>query len=331
MALLLDELLSSPAPGRKLGRGERAKLTQLLLDLLAAVLEEDADDDVLEALHDKYSDVSREEIRQAEVDMAHTMLQDVFGLDIDDDHNASSPEELLEHAHRKMQDRAQHEERLAQEREDARAAKRSKSSAAKAEAAQAKREQAAKEVSQSLREVYRKLASALHPDRETDPDARQRKTSMMQRVNQAYDANDLLTLLGLQLEIEQIDVAHLASVPPQRLAHYNQILKEQLSELEAELAHCVLPFLHSMGMGWGASLSPATVDQALSADIAELRAAKRQIEQDLVAFRDPRKLREALKHYELEPDFDEVDDLPELMDVLQAFAPVVGGKKRRRG
>jgi hypothetical protein len=333
MTLLLDELLSSPPPGRSLGRVQRAKLRQLLMNLLAGLLEE-GDDEALEALHDKYSDVSHEEIRQSEVDMAHTLLKDVFGLEIDDDHNASSPEELLQHAQRKMQDRAQHEARLAQERQDARAAKRSKAGTAKAEAAQAKREQAANEVSQSLREVYRKLASALHPDRETDTDARQRKTLMMQRVNQAYDANDLLTLLGLQLEIEQIDAAHLASVPPQRLAHYNQILREQLSELEAELAHCTLPFRHSMGMAWGVALTPAMVDQALSADIAGLQAAKREIEEDLVAFRDPRKLRDMLKHYRLEPDFDDfddVDELPEFMDVLQALVPPPHSKKRRRG
>ena len=44
----------------------------------------------------------------------------------------------------------------------------------------------ADETSLSIREVYRKLVSALHPDREPDPQERARKTALMQRVNQAY-------------------------------------------------------------------------------------------------------------------------------------------------
>jgi curved DNA-binding protein CbpA len=42
-----------------------------------------------------------------------------------------------------------------------------------------------------VREVFRKLASELHPDRETDPAEHARKTELMQRVNQAYKAGDL--------------------------------------------------------------------------------------------------------------------------------------------
>ena len=57
------------------------------------------------------------------------------------------------------------------------------------------RGQAALEASQSVRDVYRKLVSALHPDREADGAERERKTALMQRANQAYERNDLLELL----------------------------------------------------------------------------------------------------------------------------------------
>lgn len=326
MASLLDTLLSQPVPGRRLGRVERAKLRQLLLNLVTTLLEEGPDED-LEALHDKHAEVPHAEVRQSELALAQTMLEDVFGLEVGDDHGASSPEELLQHAQRKMQERAEAE---AQERQDARAAKRSGASSAKAEAAQAKREQAAQEVSQSLREVYRKLASALHPDRETDADARVRKTALMQRVNQAYAANDLLSLLGLQLEIEQIDAAHLASVSPQRLAHFNQILREQLAELEDELAHCTLPFRQALGPGVrSAAVTPAVVDQCLNADLARLRMAIRELQQDMVAFADPVKLRDSLKHYPLEQD-DELDDLAALMSAFGAPAPSRRRAPRRK-
>jgi hypothetical protein len=329
MVDLIDELLSQPAPGQRLGRVQRAKLRHLLLNLVAGLLDDGADE-ALEALHDKYGEISHAQIRQSELDLAHALLGDIVGLEVGDDHGASSAEELLRHAQRKMQERAAEQARLAQERQDAGPAKRSEASAAKAEAAQAKREQAAREVGQSVRDVYRKLASALHPDRELDAPARQRKTLQMQRVNQAYEANDLLTLLSLQLEIEQIDAALLSSVPPQRLAHYNHVLREQVAELDDELQHCVGSFRHGMVRGWGSAMTPASVDQQLSADIAELRAAVRELQEDLVAFRDSSRLREALAHRALEADADDpfgLGSLPELQDVFEAPAP--RGKKHR--
>jgi hypothetical protein len=330
MALLIDELLGPAAPGRRLGRVQRAKLRQLLLNLLTGMLE-DGDDEVLEALYDKHGDVSHAQARQSEMELTQAMLENVLGVEVGDDHGASSAEELLAHAQRKMMEEVQTQARLAQARHEARAAKHSASTRAKAEAAQARRDQAVQEVSQSLREVYRKLASALHPDREPDADARQRKTQLMQRVNQAYAANDLLTLLGLQLEIEQIDAAHLASVSPQRLAHFNQILREQLGELESEVEHCILPFRQMVGRGARSSaMTPAIVDQHLSADLAALRAALRDLQEDLITFRDPAGLRDSLKHYPLEQDEDP-GDMDGLLSMFEAPFQTRGRAPRRRG
>ena len=331
MADLIDELLCQPSQGRGLTRVQRAKLEQLLMNLVVGLLEDGGDDDAaLEALHDKYSDVSRKGARQSERDLTEAMLQEVFGIEVGDEHDAASADDLLLHAEKVMQERMAQEARLEEERTHERAGGRTKAGGTKAGLAQARRDQAAKEVSQSLREVYRKLASALHPDREPDDDARHRKTLLMQRVNQAYAANDLLTLLSLQLETEQIDAEHLSSVSPQRLAHYNEILREQLAGLNAEIESCILPFRHLIG--WRRAVMPTVVEQQLSVEVAELRAQIRQIEDHLVEFRDPIVLRDRLKHYVLEPespDPGEFDDLGELMDVFEILAPVHRGRKRR--
>lgn len=325
MVLLMDALLSEPPRGLRIGRMQRDKLRQILMTLINGLLEA-GEDTALEALHDKYSEVSREDIRQSQLAMTQDMLQDVFGLDVGDDHDAADAEELLQHAQRKLEERAaaQLQDERPKNQSGARATKRSQANAAKAEAAQAKRDQAAKEVSQSLREVYRKLVSALHPDREPDSEVKQRKTLMMQRVNQAYDANDLLTLLGLQLEIEQIDADHLSNVSPERLTHYNQILREQLADLEAELEHCTYPFRCTTDQ-WGNALTPELVDHSLNTEIAELKSAHRRLQHDLVAFRDPKVLLDSLKYYQLEQDDDDIDDpgeLLELMEMMQSLNAV---------
>jgi hypothetical protein len=70
-------------------------------------------------------------------------------------------------------------------------------------------------------------------------------------LNQAYAANDLLTLLELQLQIEQIDAGHIAAANAQRLKHYNQVLKEQLDELRAEIEHVEMGFRLENGLAPG--------------------------------------------------------------------------------
>ena len=332
MVLLIDELLTQPASGRRFGKVQRTKLRQLLMNLLDGLMLGDADAE-LEAVYARHGGTTREQAQQSDMAMNQAMLEEMLGVEIGDDHGATSPEELLAHAHAKLRERADAQERFAEEQQAARAPSRSKASATKAEAAQAKRDLADQEVSHSIREVYRKLASALHPDREPDAAERERKTRLMQRVNDAYAAKDLLTLLGLQLEIEQIDAEHLATVSPKRLAHFTQVLRDQLAELESELAHCVMPF--DLGAGWGRAITPALVDQQLSTEIAGLRATIEQLRGDLVAFRDPVKLREGLKYYPLESDTDDDDLLDDdLMAMLESFAtqmaPPRGKPKGRR-
>lgn len=327
MVLLIDELLTGPAPGRRLGRVQRTKLRDLLFTLADNLLE-DGRDAALEAVLAKYRAPAGPQDQELESELLRAVLNDTLGMDIGADHGASSPEELLRHAQRKMRERAEAEDRRAQERQ--RGAGGSRARGPHAEAAQAKRQQAAREVSQSLREVFRKLVSALHPDREPDAEARHRKTLLMQQVNQAYEADDLLTLLSLQLEIEQIDAAHLSSLSAQRLAHYNQILGEQLAELESELQRFVEPFQRSLGGSWRPSLTTTDIDRQLSADIAQLRAALRELQQDLVGFRDPDRLRESLKRYQLQETFQDPDELADLIGLTEILRPPRRRRKSRR-
>jgi len=94
----------------------------------------------------------------------------------------------------------------------------------------------------------------------------------MQRVNQAYGANDLLALLELQLQIEQIDASHIANASAQRLKHYNKVLSEQLSELKAEMDHVEMGFRMEFGLepGWG--MNPRKLGEVLERTRRQWRA-----------------------------------------------------------
>lgn len=318
MSFLLDDLLSQPNGLR--GKRQRAKLELMLIQLIQDMLLEKPDAE-LEAIHDKYSDITYAEDQGLSMALSQDMIENLFGIRMGDQHGAMNMDELFVKAEQELRDQREH----AKHENDHRQAKKRKSR--KAEEAQAKQEQAAKEVSQSVRDVYRKLASALHPDRETDVEARQRKTEQMQRVNQAYESGDLLGLLNLQLEIEQIDAAHLASLSAQRLAHYNQVLREQLFELRAEIATVIAPFL--LVVPHSRNLIPDMVDRALSEEVARVALFVEQIKTDLEDFKDPKKLGAALRDYDPNGGIDEFADLSFLMDVFPPAAQPPRKKRRK--
>lgn len=116
-------------------------------------------------------------------------------------------------------------------------------------AKQARIAQQEKAVSLSIREVYRKLASMLHPDREQDEQKRSEKNTLMQEVNAAYEARDLLSLLEMQRRLEQIDPQHLTSLSKEKLQHYLQVLAEQEKELRSEIQFETNTFRQRFGIG----------------------------------------------------------------------------------
>lgn len=289
MALLLDELLSKPGGAR--GKQQRRKLNRLVLDLSRDLLQEEADPE-LETLHDRYAGERYADVQDMDLALSQAMVEKLMGVELGQDHGARTVEEMMDLAQRQLHERAQ----------QTKARPRRKS--ARQQAAAARREQAAKETSQSIRDVYRKLASALHPDRETDPVQRQAKTALMQRANRAYEASDLLDLLNLQLEIEQIDADHLANLPEQRLAHYSQVLREQVAELDKEIDALVAPFRMLVTVLPYIPLTPERVDRAFDEEIARLVRNTAQTRADMDGFRDPKERARMLKNYEPDDEGD---------------------------
>ena len=129
--------------------------------------------------------------------------------------------------------------------------------------------------------MYRKLASALHPDREPDPQERERKTRLMQQANQAYAAGHLLALLELQLQAEQVDAARLGALDAQRLQHYVTVLQEQLAELQAETRRLESAFRAMVGAAPGSGLQPRKADRLITAEAQRLRADLVQLGQQI--------------------------------------------------
>ncbi len=311
LVTVLDGLLGDSTAKPRLKKAERRKLVALIQQLADRVLEEGPDAEV-EAIFNRHGDVTHADLRQAELAEAQAMFGHLVGEDPTegDGHQAQSIDELMQQAAERLAAQA-HAQQAAQAQQPPRGRQ--------AEAARQRQEDAAKQASQSVREIFRKLASLLHPDRETDAAERARKTDLMQQANQAYQADDLLTLLTLQLQTEQIDGLHLAGLPDARLNHYNQVLREQSAALQQKLGECTAHF--RVGLGFNQrELTPAVVDNALARDIQELRHFTRLIELDIAQLRDPATRQMAIANIELPDDDDDEPDAFEAMLLMEAFA-----------
>ena len=240
---------------RSLTKGERATMASLIANWAGALLAH-KEDAALKAIYNRHSpsdfDSQPATVKSTKQSQTNSPADD-FAADMD----MSSLEAML------AQQEAERE--AAQRQREAQRSERKKSLKQQAEQARAKEENA--EVSLSIRQIYRKLASALHPDREPDPAERERKTALMQRVNRAYENNSLLQLLELQLELEQIDQHALRNLSDDRLKHYNKILKEQVAELDQEVDHVETGFKQSYGISYLTDVSPSTILRNLNNDI----------------------------------------------------------------
>lgn len=250
---------------------ERDTLGELVCDAAGELLNARDEDDELKALFAKHAEVDFDTERQQMVRAMKNMAEAVTGLDLGDDKGIDTDADLLARVQQGMRERAA----AGDAERSAKAAGRHKS------AAQQRREAEAQEATQSVREIFRKLASALHPDRETDERQREVKTALMQKVNQAYASNDLLTMLQLQLQIEQIDAAHIASASVQRLKQYNKVLSKQLEELRVEVASVEMKFRIDFGSPHRGAANPSKLDQLIKQNVRHLRAELTQQQHDM--------------------------------------------------
>lgn len=86
----------------------------------------------------------------------------------------------------------------------------------------------------NIRSVYISLAKVLHPDSESDPDARHEKEQVMKQVTVAYEQKNMTMLLQLEMEWVHKTADHLDQLTDEKLKTYIAVLKEQVEQLKNE-------------------------------------------------------------------------------------------------
>lgn len=284
LLLLYDRCWSDKA----LSKRDREKLSDLICSTALDIMQHGDDDALVKTLYDKHSIVAFPlDVLSEDRAVLTAMLRDRLGIELDAATDFSSPHTIIDAIRVKME-------------EVARAHDAATSAHCARPGARALRRLAEEDkMKQSVRDIFRKLVSALHPDREPDPAERSRKTALMQRVNVAYAANDLLGLLTLQLEIEQVDQASLDQLGDERIRQYNRILTRQVDAIRDDIIGLSNAFAFDMGLPFNMGYTPRTLEQALQLEIAQMRNDLARIEYDLARFADIHVLKAWLKTYRI--------------------------------
>lgn len=242
LTALRKDLLRALAPffenPRPLRKNEQKALQAIVADQLDAIVETEGSltDSDLRTLFERVHRVSFDRAERAGFEEARSIMEEAFGefgIKIDfSDLRPHATEEGLAAKAAEMAERA----RKKVEGEAGASSTRSGRFKSKRQSAKEARLQQAEEIrKKSLSTIYRQLAKVLHPDLEPDPERKQRKSALMQDLTSAYRNNDLHNLLRLELAWIEREEGDLERLTDEKLAVYNQVLKEQTDELQWEL------------------------------------------------------------------------------------------------
>lgn len=213
----------------KLSKKLRERFEMIMYEGLSLLVLEANQEDLV-PLFNKYSDTSYEEQKDASLDMINSMMGQMFGIDLEVTQEELENPALLQERMAKIM-----EEKEAEEAEKRANRKRTQKQIEKEE----KAKEAEKKLTQTSKKIYLELVKNFHPDQEQDEAEREKKTAILQEANAAYQNDDFLGLLELQIRLFEEKEDALSKTSDETLKYYNKILKEQLTEMryEAKMLH----------------------------------------------------------------------------------------------
>jgi hypothetical protein len=278
-------------------------------------------DEEIKAIFDKHSEESYDDMtaegEEHGKEYLIEMLKHQFGIDIDPDeiqdvYNPFNNPSILE----KIQAAQEQQQKTAEEKAQQRAefeANRPKSD--KQIEKEARKKAAETAVSKTTKQIYMDLVRNFHPDTEQDEAKRLWKTQIMQQITVAYNDDDYIKLLELQMTLLEDRDNAVEKFNDKELKYFNDALKQQVDDLQMQL-QMNSPAMNPMFPG--AELFSLNRDQMLrnvnsyikdmQKDVKMFRNAIEHI-QTLGGFKD------YIKRYELN---DEMDfDMDIMMDMMR--------------
>lgn len=291
----LIEQLHEASLSYKFTMREVDALDQLILNLCDLILNRHLSEDQEQRIRqifevhagssfdDYNADIEAEqELLKQQIKAELGLTDDEIFIDLDD------PESVLEHFMQQQaaKERGQHAQ--------AHASKPRKKTAKQLQK-ELQQQQADALASKSLKQIYQRLIAHLHPDREPDEQEKIKKTGLMQQVNDAYQTNDLIGLIQLQLHMGQQNKASLAELADEQLHLYNLNLAKHSQQLaqDIEQYHAIL---HDIcGFDTFDTLTPKTVIKKLKEDRRFIEQQHQEFQQLIRQLTDAKAIKVFLK------------------------------------
>lgn len=273
-------------------RSEKRKLAALIVEL-AHDLIENHDLDELKPIFNTYAGEDFETTRSRTEEQVSEEMKDkvrsMYGISFDENADIRTNEQFMAYVDEQI--KARQAEQAARQRPTG------KPGSARKQAREAKKRLDERNTTKAVRTLYMDLVKAFHPDREPDEAEKVRKTEIMQRVTEAYQKSDLLSLLRLQLEFNRIDQQHLETLADEQLTYYNRILKQQADELSAQLVGLQNQLSALLGKPVTRTMSVESLAFSLNNDIRALKKAINATRTDVKNLANPAVMKAWLKAY----------------------------------
>lgn len=239
-----------------------------------------AGDAEMAAMHDRHSPQSLEAMAQEDAADFRAHLDEVLGDWVNDVDEGASAEQMMAAGMERLR------QAMKEEQDKTRAAAAKRKARKKPSAAQAAAQAQMEDAETSLRKLFRQLASALHPDREPDPQARLAKTALMSEANAAYERRDLVALMQIQQRALMADPLAAAQMSDDKLAALTRLLKQQVADLERQRAARSEQLAAEFHIPIGLGLTPRTLGQVMDDQVEELEDDLALMEHDLARVQD---------------------------------------------
>lgn len=288
LVVLLDRHLTTPiVPGKRplLTKTQRETAIELVTQLAESFAVK-GDDPVMTEIYNRHSSTTATDVIKADQAdfqaMLESLLTEMGGQmpDTTDPETGETvpPEVLLLKVKEELErlEHAEHAQRA--ERTTKRQARKAQS---KPDSAQAQAVLSQEQAAQTLKTMFRQIASRLHPDREPDETERQRKTALMSQANAAYERKDLVALMHIQLEAELVDAHHASRLSAERLNALTLLLKQQGATLDAERQMLQEKWSDILQVPFGMPLTASLLDEVLQQRQTHLEQSIASQEADL--------------------------------------------------
>lgn len=291
---------------KSLGKRQAEKFDAIMLQELSDLLNTSfyQEDEELRQMFADYQggEQTFEEIQAEQEQMARQRASEFFNQMFDLDLDAADlddPEKLREKiVHKEAEFEAAARFRMARQ------ANRKKTPAQLER--EAKQAAAAEALKKSVKQIYIDLVQYFHPDKEPDEAKRAAKTETMKQITAAYEADDHLQLLELQMTLLSDRDNIFADFNEVQLTYFNNVLQRQVHELGHELA---LAHPANNGNIYARFFGPDRrwMERNIGRYLRDLEDQQRQITFTLVMIKTAKGLRAFVNDYDLDP-YDDFSD-----------------------